>query len=117
MGVMDFLKILRGGVKEITVEEAKSQLKEIPEVILLDVRELNEWQDAHIPGAKHIPLGSIEASLDEVCENKNTPVICQCAAGRRSLLAAQMLQKHGFKNVSSMAGGLNAWQVKGYETE
>ena len=93
--------------------------------LIIDVREPNEWESGHIPGALHAPRGMLEWYADPTYANhkpqlaaaREQQVVVQCAAGGRSLLAAQTLQRLGFKNVSSMAGGFNDWSAKGLPVE
>ena len=82
-----------------------------PDVVILDVREQNEWDAGHIPGALFIPMGEIGARLSEIPTDKT--VIVQCRSGNRSSQVTDYLQRQGFTNVHNMAGGLNQWQSAG----
>ena len=82
---------------------------------VLDVRELNEWEDGHIPDATLIPLGQIESRMDEV--PKDQVVVIVCRSGNRSAQARDILKNAGFTNITSMAGGMNQWIAKSYEVE
>ncbi|WP_438497103.1 rhodanese-like domain-containing protein [Paenibacillus sp. IHBB 3054] len=73
----------------------------------LDVREQEEWQEGHIAGAKHLPLGQLSERLNELDPNPETIVICR--SGGRSGLACELLIASGF-NAISMTGGLNNWK-------
>ncbi|MDY0039930.1 MAG: rhodanese-like domain-containing protein [Desulforhabdus sp.] len=75
--------------------------------LLLDVRQPLEYEDAHLPGAKLIPLPKLPDSLDQLDRQK--PVIVYCAVGGRSRMAAQLLSHRGFKDVSHLMGGIDAW--------
>ncbi len=77
--------------------------------ILVDVREKDEWDEEHIPDAIHLSRGMIEIEIGEKVPDLNT-TICHCGGGGRSALAAESLQKMGYKNVRSMAGGFKAWK-------
>ena len=74
---------------------------------LLDVRQLNEYELGHLPGAKLIPLPDLTERLDELEKDKTQVVYC--AVGGRSRIAAQMLAGKGFKKVINVAGGFKAW--------
>ena len=121
----DLLTEARKTVPEISAEEAKAKLDGGELDLLVDVREPNEWEAGHIPGALHAPRGMIEWYADpsyanhkaQLAEAREKNVVIQCASGGRSLLAAQSLQRLGFKNVSSMAGGFNDWSAKGLPVE
>jgi phage shock protein E len=85
------------------------------DVILIDVREQYEYDEAHIPGITLIPLGEVPQRLDEIPTDKT--VIMTCRSGNRSGQATDFLRKNGFDNVHNMAGGINAWQSAGLDVE
>src|SRR4029453_16321237 len=89
---------------------AKSQSGE---AVIVDVREKDEWDEEHIPMATHLSRGTIELDIEEKVPDLNTLIICHCGGGGRSALAADSLQKMGYKNVRSMAGGFKAWKAAG----
>jgi rhodanese-related sulfurtransferase len=95
-------------VKEVSVNAARERLK--GGANLIDVREDNEWDEAHAAGASHMARGIIERDIVQTFPDKNTELILYCGGGYRSALAADMLQKMGYTNVWSMAGGWKAWQ-------
>lgn len=110
------------------VAEAKAQIKEVDAVsareaitagvLVIDVREPHEYAQGHIPGAINIPRGTLEFSLDkhEALADEATPIIVYCRAGGRGAMAAHTLQHHfGYRNVTSLAGGLEAWVSKGHK--
>ena len=84
--------------------------------VIIDVREKDEWNAAHIEGAIHIPLNEISNRVSELVKYQNQPVIMQCRSGARSAKAADILAKSGFTNVHNMDGGLNAWQKADLKT-
>jgi rhodanese-related sulfurtransferase/rubrerythrin len=104
------LKKLFTPVKSIEAGEAKKFMAEHKEggYTLLDVRQPNEYEDEHIPGAKLIPLPGLKEGLSEL--DKQKPVIAYCAIGGRSLAAAQLLSGLGFKEIYNLKGGIKAWQ-------
>ncbi len=102
-------------IKEVTIEDTKQKMKE--GAILIDVREDNEWQKGHAQGAKHLGRGIIERDIIEEVPDKNTELILYCGGGYRSALAAENLQKMGYTNVYSMAGGWREWNEKREPTE
>ncbi len=121
----DMLAEARKTVPEISAAEAKSKLDRREVDLIVDVREPKEWESGHIPGALLAPRGMIEWYADpsyanhkaQLAEAREKNVVIHCATGGRSLLAAQSLQRLGFKNVSSMAGGFNDWSAKGLPVE
>ena len=96
--------------KEAATMQANNQ------AIILDVRELNEWQEQHIAGAIHIPLSQLQDRLPELSRYKNSPIITQCRSGKRSAQAQEALQSAGFSDVYNLNGGLNAWLKDGLDT-
>ena len=114
-----FLKIVddaKSRVREIDVGETRRQL-ESGKAKLIDVREQSEWAAGHARGAAHMGKGVIERDIEERFPDKNAPLILYCGGGFRSALAADNLQKMGYRNVASMAGGWRAWQADGAPTE
>jgi len=107
----EFLEIAedaRSRVKEISVEETLKKVKNGAN--LIDVREDNEWNDGHAGGAIHLGRGIIERDIIGKFPDKNADLILYCGGGYRSALAADNLQKMGYTNVLSMAGGWSAWK-------
>ena len=107
---------------EKLVTEAKKHITEISpqdaaaksqsgEAVIVDVREKDEWDEEHIPNATHLSRGTIELDIEEQVPDTNAMIICHCGGGGRSALAAESLQKMGYKNVRSMAGGFKAWKA------
>lgn len=84
--------------------------------LLIDVREPHEYQQAHVPGSKLIPLGQLESRLQEIRAGGERPVVLICRSGARSMQAARLLQQHGFANLHNVSGGMIAWQREGLPT-
>jgi rhodanese-related sulfurtransferase len=103
-------------ITEIRPTDAAEKLKS-GNTVIVDVREKDEWDEEHIPDAIHLSRGTIELEIEEKVPDPNTTIICHCGGGGRSALAAESLQKMGYKNVRSMAGGLKAWKAAGLPTE
>ena len=104
------LKQLFKPVKSFDEEKAKKFMVENEEgaYTLLDVRQPKEYEQAHIPGAKFIPLPLLHDKVSEL--DKEKPVIVYCAIGGRSRVAAQLLSGLGFKEVYNLKGGIKAWE-------
>ena len=102
-------------VTEISPTEAAAK-SESGEALIIDVREKDEWDEEHIPDATHMSRGTIELDIEEKVPDTDAMIICHCGGGGRSALAAENLQKLGYKNVRSMAGGLKAWRAAGLPT-
>lgn len=102
-------------IREVSVAEAQARMKEGAK--LIDVREDNEWDAEHASGSTHMSRGIIERDIVQTFPEKDTELILYCGGGYRSALAADMLQKMGYTNVHSMAGGWKAWKESGAPTE
>ncbi len=107
----DLLAAARRTVPELTPQ----QVRETRDRVLIDVREQEEWDQGYIPGAIHLSKGFIEMRIEEAVPDRSTPLTLYCAAGIRSLLAAQILGEMGYRDVASMAGGFGAWKQLGHE--
>lgn len=99
-------------IKEISPVEAQQQT-ERGDAILIDVREEDDWHADHAKGAKHLKRGEIELEIEEQVPDLKTPIICYCGGGSRSALVTESLQKMGYENVRSLAGGFRAWKEAG----
>ena len=99
-------------ITEISPQDAAAKLKS-GETIIADVREKDEWDEEHIPGAIHMSRGTIELEIEEKVPHTNAMIVCHCGGGGRSALAAESLKNMGYKNVRSMAGGFKAWKAAG----
>ena len=86
--------------------------------VLIDVRESEEWDAGHIPGAKHVPRGYLESRIEGAVPDRSQRIVLYCASGNRSALAAHTLQELlGYENVESMTGGITLWKDRGYDVE
>src|SRR5712691_7384365 len=115
-----FLKLVndsRSRIREVTVDETRARMKANADIRLIDVREDNEWEAAHAADAKHLSKGIIERDIETEVPDKATELILYCGGGYRSALAADALQKMGYINVFSMAGGWKAWKDSGAPIE
>lgn len=101
-----------GEMDQITVHEIQNRRDGM---LVLDVRSPGEWQEGHIPGAKHLFLPEIPKRLGEL--DKNQPVAVHCNSGYRASLAASLLQNHGFRDVRNVPGSWQAWTKAGYPVE
>ena len=103
-------------ITEISPTDAATKAKSSSDVVIVDVREKDEFDENHIPDAVHMSRGMLELEIEDKFPDRNTTIICHCGGGGRSALAAETLQKMGYKNVRSMAGGFKAWKTAGLPT-
>jgi rhodanese-related sulfurtransferase len=102
-------------IAEISPTDAAAKSKS-GAAIIADVREKDEWDEEHIPDAIHMSRGTVELDIEEKVPDPNALIICHCGGGGRSALAAESLQKMGYKNVRSMTGGFKGWKAAGLPT-
>ena len=101
------------GYQQITQEEAK-EMMDTQEVVILDVREQDEYDSGHVPGAVLLPVGTIdETTAAQVIPEKDSTVLVYCRSGNRSKTASAALAELGYTNIYEF-GGINTWL---YETE
>jgi molybdopterin/thiamine biosynthesis adenylyltransferase/rhodanese-related sulfurtransferase len=108
----DLFSQAKARVDEIDAQTA-ADLGRSGEAKIVDVREKNEWDEGHIPGAVHVPRGYLELRIESAVPDKSKPVVLYCAGGTRSVLAAHTLQDMGYTNVHSLAGGFGSWKDAG----
>jgi rhodanese-related sulfurtransferase len=115
-----FLKIVQEAkkhVKECTVQDVKARLDRGDSFHLVDVREDNEWNNGHLPGAIHLGKGIIERDIEKTIPDTKAPIVLYCGGGYRSALAAKNLQDMGYSQIISMDGGFSGWKNAGYPLE
>ena len=114
-GFLALVNEVRPRVREVSVADTQEKMK--AGVRVFDVREDLEYEAGHAKGAEHLGKGIIERDIEKTVPDKNAEVILYCGGGFRSALAADQLQKMGYKNVYSMAGGWRAWNEAGAPVE
>jgi molybdopterin/thiamine biosynthesis adenylyltransferase/rhodanese-related sulfurtransferase len=112
----EVIRQIKERVSEIDPAEVREGLGN--GVVLVDVREGEEYERERIPGAVHVPRGYLESRIEGAVRDRDAHVVLYCASGNRSALAADTLQQLlGYSNVESMTGGITLWKDRGYETE
>jgi rhodanese-related sulfurtransferase len=114
-----FLKLVQDAkkrVKETNVADVKRRIDAGEKLLLIDVREDNEWASGHLPGAVHMGKGIIERDIENRVPDTGAKLILYCGGGFRSALAGENLQKMGYTNVESMDGGWRGWVEAGLPT-
>ncbi|MGI9082364.1 MAG: rhodanese-like domain-containing protein, partial [Thermoleophilaceae bacterium] len=114
----DFIRKVKEQVREVDPKEVLPLVESPNGVVIVDVREQHEFEEAHLPGAKHVPRGHLESRIEGAAKDRSARVVLYCASGNRSALAAHTLkQELGYENVESMIGGITLWKDRGYEVE
>jgi rhodanese-related sulfurtransferase len=112
-----FLKVVneaRPKVKELDLEQARARLRENSNAALVDVREDIEWQNGHAAEATHLGKGVLERDIEKMFPDVNREIIFYCGGGYRSVLAAEVAQRMGYRNVASLKGGYKAMAQAGW---
>lgn len=105
-----------GGIPRVGPDQAQALLQK-SEVLLLDVRTEAEHRDRHLPGTDAlIPVQDLASRVKELEAAKSRPILVYCRSGNRSLVAAELLKKQGFQDVTDLEGGILAWSAKGLPT-
>jgi adenylyltransferase/sulfurtransferase len=113
----EFLQETREQIDEIDAGRARELYDGAGAPVFLDVRERDEWDEGHIPGAVHIPRGWLESRIEQTVPDRSRPIVAYCASGSRSTFAAKTLEELGYEDVVNLAGGINDWKRRGYPLE
>jgi molybdopterin/thiamine biosynthesis adenylyltransferase/rhodanese-related sulfurtransferase len=113
----DMVGEIRNAVRTVTLEELKGRLDRREPVVLVDVREKDEFRGGYIPGAVHLARGFLEMQAEAKLPDRDAPIIVYCAAGIRSAFAARTLSELGYRNVLSLNPGFVRWKDLGYPVE
>ncbi|MET0727303.1 MAG: molybdopterin-synthase adenylyltransferase MoeB [Acidimicrobiales bacterium] len=105
----ELLANAKAEIREVDTAEADAA-RSRPAAVVLDVREPEEHEQGAIPGALHIPRGTLESAIEGRIPDKSTPIVVHCASGVRSAFAAKTLGELGYTDVVSMTGGFNKWK-------
>ena len=107
----DLLAQAKSAITEVDTADAATRIER--GVIVLDVREPDEYEQGALPSALHIPRGHLEAQIETKIVDKSAPIVVYCAGGVRSAFAAKTLAELGYTDVVSMAGGFGKWKDEG----
>ncbi|CAN94018.1 MULTISPECIES: molybdopterin-synthase adenylyltransferase MoeB [Sorangium] len=113
----DLISDVRKSIRELSLTELKRRLDDKVPMVLLDVREKEEYRAGFIPGAISIPRGFLEIQVEQRLPDKSAHIVAYCAGGTRSALAAKTLQELGYTNVESANPGFSRWKDMAYPVE
>ena len=111
----ELLAQVKAEIDEVSSSEVLGRLDDAERPLLLDVREQDEWQEGHLPGAVHVPRGNLESRIEALIPDRSREIVVYCAVGHRSAFAAKSLTELGYENVSSLIGGFTDWKRNGYD--
>ncbi|AAU27848.1 TPA: sulfurtransferase [Legionella pneumophila] len=112
-----FLKLVteaKKRINEISPQILKSKIDNNEKLIIIDVRETDEWETGKIPNAIHLSKGIIERDIEKIITDNQSNIVVYCSGGYRCALVADSLQKMGYTNVLSLDTGLQGWLEAGY---
>ena len=115
-GYRELLARVKEEIDEISAVEAHERHAQPEPPLFVDVREPDEWEEGHIPGAIYTGRGRLEQRIEGLVPDKSRPLVVYCSAGSRSAFAAKALGDLGYENVVNLAGGFSDWKRNGYET-
>jgi molybdopterin/thiamine biosynthesis adenylyltransferase/rhodanese-related sulfurtransferase len=110
----DLLQQVKREIEEISTSDAAARA-DAP--VFVDVRERDEWDEGHIPGAVHVPRGYLESRIEAAVPERDRPVVVYCASGARSAFATRTLEELGYTDVRSLAGGIVDWKRNGFPVQ
>jgi molybdopterin/thiamine biosynthesis adenylyltransferase/rhodanese-related sulfurtransferase len=110
----EILQQVKAEIDEISARDAAA-LADPP--LFLDVRERDEWDEGHIPGALHLPRGNLESRVEQLAPERDRRIVVYCAGGSRSAFAARTLRELGYGDVQSLVGGYTDWKRSGFPTQ
>src|SRR3954451_12458439 len=112
----DYIRQVKQQIDEVDPSDVKPLINNGAAIV--DVRETEEWDAGHLPGAKHVPRGYLESRIEGSAPDRSQRVVLYCASGNRSALAAKTLRDElGYENVESMTGGITLWKDRGYAVD
>ncbi len=112
-GYRELLQQVRAEISEVDATRAR-QVVDAGDALVVDVREQDEWDEGHIPGAVHIPRGNLESRIERAAPDRERAILLYCSAGNRSVFAAKTLAELGYEDVVSLSGGFTDWKRNGF---
>ena len=113
----ELIKKAKSEIREISAADLHTKLKNGAPILMIDVREHDEFRQGHLPGAIFIPRGFLELRIESTAPDRNQEICLCCGGGNRSALAARSLQEMGYSQVYSLKGGITQWTKEGKPIE
>lgn len=115
--VKEMVDKARAATKQVSIEELKKAIDSGEDMVVLDVREPNEYEAAHIPEAINLPRGLLEFNIWTLVPDKKQKIMVYCKTGARAALATKQLNELGYENAVAVATGGVAWAKAGYPVQ
>ena len=106
----------KAAIRQVTPQDVLEQVQRGDDIVLVDIREQNEWNLGHLPNALYIGRGVLEREIEKRVP-RDANIVLYCASGNRSALSARVLEEMGYTSVASMSGGIREWVDRGGEVE
>lgn len=111
----ELLNQVKAEIDEISTVDLHARLEQSGPPVVLDVREADEWQEGHVPGAVHVARGNLEARIEALLPDRDAEIAVICAGGSRSAFVTKTLHELGYANVVNVAGGFSDWKRNGFD--
>ncbi|GIU95506.1 MAG: molybdopterin biosynthesis protein MoeB [Gaiellaceae bacterium] len=111
----ELLARVKEEIEEISTIEAHERFSSPTPPLFVDVREPDEWEEGHIPGAVYVSRGRLESRIEGLIPDKTRPLVVYCSVGARSAFATKVLEEMGYTDVVNLAGGFSDWKRNGFE--
>jgi rhodanese-related sulfurtransferase len=108
------VKEAKASIKEVSIDDVKKMIDNKEKIIILDVRDKEEFETGYIPGAVNLSRGMLEFKISTLIPDKNARIIVYCGIDLRGPLATKTLNEMGYKNAVNINGGLKVWKAAGY---
>jgi rhodanese-related sulfurtransferase len=108
------VKDAKASIREVSINNVKNMIDNKEKIIILDVRDRDEFETGYIPGAINLSRGMLEFKINTMIPDKNATIIVYCGIDLRGPLATKTLNEMGYKNAVNINGGLKAWKAAGY---
>jgi rhodanese-related sulfurtransferase len=108
------VKDAKASIREVSIDDVKKMVENKQKIIILDVRDKDEFETGYIPGAINLSRGMLEFKISTLIPDKDAAIIVYCGIDLRGPLATKTLNEFGYKNAVNINGGLKAWKAAGY---
>lgn len=108
------VKEAKAVIREVSVDEVRKMIDQKDKIIILDVRDKDEFETGYIPGAINLSRGMLEFKITTLVPDKEARIIVYCGVDLRGPLAARTLNEFGYRNAVNINGGLKVWKAAGY---
>lgn len=113
--IQELVADVKTRINELSIDDVHAMQANKADFVLVDIRDESEWAVDHVPNAMHLTRGKLEFLIEGAIPDIGCKIVLYCGGGSRSALSAESLQRMGYTDVYSMAGGYRDWKETGYE--